>query len=298
MSTEQKPQTRDRSKTIIIILSAIIVLQAIKIFSDYNVKQTLETTTADLTETRTRLEEIKSELDQKIAEISKLGGDIQSLQQAKAEVEETLKKNRAWSQKNIKSLKDRVQGYEKLLKMKDEELEHLKSLNQALYSENNSLKNNQNKLSDSINRIARRSSELASKVAVASQLKAENIKVLAVNGSNREKEPPFRNRQLEKLKLTFNLADNKVAPIEGKKIMIRLLDESGQVIFDLAKGSGTFTLNGRETWYTATQEILFDNTRQQLIFLYEKGSDYVPGNYAAEIYDGEDLIGSTSFTVK
>ena len=72
MSTEQKPQTRDRSKTIIIILSAIIVLQAIKIFSDYNVKQTLETTTADLTETRTRLEEIKSELDQKIAEISKL----------------------------------------------------------------------------------------------------------------------------------------------------------------------------------------------------------------------------------
>jgi predicted nucleic acid-binding Zn-ribbon protein len=298
MSTEQSNQKRDRSKTIIIILSVIIVLQAIKIFSDFQVRETLETTTTDLTETRTRLEEIKTELDQKIAEISKLGGDIQSLQQAKAEVEATLKKNKAWSQKNIKSLKDQVQGYEKLLKMKDEELDHLKSLNQALYSENNSLKSNQNKLSDSINRITRRTSELANKVAVASQLKAENIRVLAINGSNREKEPPFRNRQLEKLKLTFNLADNKVAPIEGKKIMFRLLDENGQVIFDLAKGSGTFTLKGRETWYTAMQDILFDNTHQQLTFLYEKGSDYVSGNYTAEIYDGEDLIGTTNFTVR
>ena len=71
MSTEQKPQTRDRSKTIIIILSAIIVLQAIKIISDYSVRQTLETTTADLTETRTRLEEIKTELDQKIEQLQK-----------------------------------------------------------------------------------------------------------------------------------------------------------------------------------------------------------------------------------
>ena len=125
---------------------------------------------------------------------------------------------------------------------------------------------------------------MASKVAIASQLKAENIQILGLNDRNKERESPFRNRQLSKLKIVFNLAENEVAPIEGKKIMIRIIDENGQVLFDVARGSGTFMYNGKEEFYTAAQEILFDNTRQQLSFIYEKGSDYADGSYTLEIY--------------
>ena len=290
------------SRTLVIILTILVLAMGAKIFLDYQEKQSMEeelaTTSEDLSTTRTRLEEIRSELDQKIAEISKLGGDIEALEKAKAEVESTLKKNRAWSAKNIKELKGRVEGYEKLLKLKDEELEQLKSLNTALYSENNDLKNQQNRLSDSLSRVARRRDELAGKVAIASQLRAENIRVVSVTSSNREKESPFRGRQLSKLKVAFNLADNKVAPIEGKKIMVRIVDENGQVIFDLAKGSGTFILDGKEEWYTSAQDILFDNTRQELVFTYEKGSEYASGNYLVELYADQYKIGSAPFVVK
>lgn len=266
------------------------------------VKQQLVTTTEDLTDTRERLVEISGELDQKITEITKLGGDVEDLKKAKAEIETQLKRNVAWSSKAIKELKDRVAGYEELLKSKDDEIEKLQSLNTNLYTENKSLKTEINtqksQLTDSISRLAKNKEELASKVAMASQLKAEGIKVLALSDKGREREAPFRSRQIEKLKVEFNLAENKVAPIEGKKIMIRLTDENGQVIFDMAKGSGSFILNGKEEWYTAMQEILFDNTKQKLTFVYEKGTEYATGNYLIEIFTDDYKMGSTQFVVK
>ena len=301
-----EPQKGNKTTIIIGLLSIVIIIQSVKIFLDYRekgeVNHQLEVTTADLTDTRQRLVEIGGELDQKIIEIQKLGGDVDDLMAAKAEVETQLKRNMAWSAKAIKELKDRVAGYEELLKSKDEEIQKLTSLNTNLYSENRVLKTELNtqksKLGDSITQLTKNKEELASKVALASQLKAENIKVVALNDKGKERDSPFRSRQLEKLKVEFNLADNKVAPIEGKKIMVRLTDENGQVIFDMAKGSGTFILNGKEEWFTAMQEILFDNTKQKLTFVYEKGTEYASGTYLIEILADDYKLGSTQFVVR
>lgn len=262
------------------------------------VNQQLATTEEDLATTMQRLKEIQTELEQKITEIEKLGGDLTELEKAKAEIDAELKRTRTRTSKNIMELKDRVEGYEELLKLKDEEIEKLKSVNKELFSENRTLKTKQNVLNDSINELARNKEELAGKVALASQLKAEQITVASVNGRGKERSSPFRSRQLEKLKVEFTIADNKVAPIEGKKIVIRVVDENGQVIFDVAKGSGTFLLNGKEEFYTAAQEILFDNTGQKLSFLYEKGSEYTAGTYQVEIFTDGYLMGRVEFKVK
>jgi cell division protein ZapB len=57
-------------------------------------------------------------------------------------------------------------------------------------------------------------------------------------------------------------------------------------------------IGGKEEFYTAAQEILFDNTRQKLSFLYDKGSDYDGGTYSLEIYTDNYLIGNGQFVVK
>ena len=36
----------------------------------------------------------------------------------------------------------------------------------------------------------------------------------------------------------------------------------------MAKGSGSFMINNKEEFYTAQQEILFDNTRQKLLLSF------------------------------
>ncbi len=301
---EVTPPAKSSNKTSIIIglLLIIVIIQSTKIYLDYHekveVKEQLTTTEEDLASTMQRLNDVKLELDQKIAEIEKLGGDITDLQKAKAEVETELRRSNNRNSKAIEELKSRLAGYEELLDLKDEEIEKLKSVNKELFTENRTLKTKQNKLSDSINRLSKNKEELANKVAIASQLKVENFSIKAVNARGKERESPFKNRQVEKLKIEFNIADNKVAPIEGKKIIVKISDENGQVIFDVSKGSGTFLFEGKEEFYTAMQEILFDNTRQKMTFTYEKGSDYPPGNYTVEVFTEGYKMGSAQFAVK
>lgn len=297
-----EPKKNNKAAVVIALLSIIIIIQAVKIYLDYrdraNLREEKAIVEGELGNTLQRLNEIQAELATKIQEIEKLGGDVEELKKAKAEVDAELKSVRKRNGKTIQELKDRVEGYEELLKLKDQEIEKLKSVNQELFTENRSLKTKQNVLSDSINRLEKNKNELASKVAIASQLKAENIGVMAVSGKGKERESPFRNRQIEKLKIEFNIAENKVAPIEGKKILVRIIDENGKPIFDVAKGSGTFMLDGREEFFTSSQEILFDNTKQKLTYLYEKGSEYTPGNYTVEIFTDGYKMGTATFTVK
>ena len=297
-----EPKKNNKAAVAIALLSIVVIVQGIKIYLDYKdkaeVQQQLDVSQENLDSTMMRLNEIKLELDDKIAQIQKLGGDVAELEKARAEVDVELKSVRKRNDKAIRELKDRVEGYEELLLVKDEEIEKLQSLNKELYTENRTLKTKQNVLSDSINRLAKNKDDLQSKVDIASQLKAENVAVVALNSKGKERESPFRNRQIEKLRVEFNIAENKVAPIEGKKIMIRVLDENGQPIFDVEKGSGTFIVDGREEFYTSAQEILFDNTKQKLSFVYEKGSDYASGNYTVEIFTDGYKMGTVQFSVK
>jgi DNA repair exonuclease SbcCD ATPase subunit len=300
--TTPAPRKNNKAAVAIALLSIVVIVQGVKIYLDYKdreaVQEQLDVASQDLKTTLARLDEIKTELDDKIQQISKLGGDVTELEKAKAEVESELKSARKRSEKAIRELNDRVEGYEELLVAKDQEIEHLQSLNKELYSENKNLKTKQNVLSDSINRLAKNKDDLQTKVNIASQLKAENVVVAALNSKGKERESPFRNRQLEKLKVEFNIAENRVAPIEGKKIMIRVVDENGQPIFNVEKGSGTFMLDGKEEFYTAAQEILFDNTKQKLTFIYEKGSEYASGNYTVDIFADGYKMGSVQFSVK
>ena len=302
------PNTTNKSKktpVIVALLSIVIIIQGVKIYLDYNDKKEkdvqIENVEAELTETLSKLEAISTELDEKIAEIERLGGDISELQEAKAEIEkerDQLKYTRTANRKIISELNGKVEGYEELLKAKDEEIIRLKEVNKELLTENSDLKVEKNQLTTEISTLSEESKKLASKVAIASQLKAENIGVVAVNESGKERTSPFRNRHIDKLKVTFNIAENEVAPIEGKEIFIRIIDVNGQVLFDVANGSGTFMLNGKEEFYTAIQEVLFDNSRQLVTFLYDKGSDYALGQYTMEIYADDYKMGTHTFVVK
>ncbi len=283
-------------------LAIVIIIQGVKIYLDNQekkeVKEQLSSTEEQYATTMQRLTEIQAEFDLKIAEIQRLGGDVSELQAAKAEIEKELKKSKMATGTLIKELRNKVEGYEQLLLVKDEEIEKLKTVNKELFTENVTLKTEKNQLGDSIHKLSQSKEVLATKVAIASQLKAENVKIVAVNDKGKERESPFKNRQVGKIKVDFNLAENNVAPIEGKKIIIRIIDQSNQVIFDVARGSGTFMVNGKEEFYTAAQEILFDNTRQKLSYLYDKGSDYAGGTYTVEIYTDDYLIGNGQFVVK
>ena len=298
----EEERSDKRTKIIIGVLAAALLTAIIFIIFGYKkqgeLKREGDLTKQELMDASAKLEALGIELDQKIEEIQKLGGDIEELQLAREEIEKEKETLRKSSNVQISRLRERVKGYETLLKDKDEEIAKLRVIADSLMSENTTLKTQQNEMQEVLTTMEEDKGKLEEQVAFAGRLQAENIKVYAVNKRGKEREGEFKSRQIEKLKMEFNIGENNVAPIEGKEILVRVIEPAGNVIFDVATGSGTFMIDGREEFYTVKQDILFDNTKQTLTFLYQKPTEFEPGQYTLEIYTEDYVMGSRNFTVK
>jgi hypothetical protein len=298
-----KPSTEPKksNKVLIYVVAVLAVLLVGALVLNFIRESNLKETNAKLMVAYSQLDSIGQEMDSKIIQIEQLGGDVEELTVIRDSLErekENLLEARTRSNRQIRDLRNRVEGYRELLVMKDVEIEELKKVNEELVVENTELKTERNQLNQNLRDAQKTQEQLTEKVQIASRLEAENISVAAINQRGREKEDEFRARQVEKLQVKFNIAKNDVAPVSGKEILMRIIDDNDNVLFDVARGSGTFELEGKETFYTAKQEILFDNTQQQVTFLYDKGSEYLPGRYVMELYTDGYLMGSKSFRVK
>lgn len=305
-TTENQESKFSNRKILLIVIGILLLANIVTLFLFYQNNQeteaALQSNKQELTETYNKLESISNELDLKIEEIQKLGGDVEELRLIRETLEqekEQLQNDQRLAQSRYQQISNRVEGYRELLLKKDEEITELKKLNEVLYSENTELKEEQRKLNKTLTSIQSDKRELTEKVEQASRLQAENIKVVGVKENGKAKERDrYRNSQIDQMQLTFNLAKNEVAPVEGKDIFIRVLEPDGSVIFDVAKGSGTFMPDGKEMFYTQKKEILYDKTGQEVSFLYDKDSDYVEGRHTIEIYADDYMIGKTNFEIR
>ncbi len=295
-------KNKSKRPLLFIILGVVAILLVIKVILDQREKKELqEFYQTEMAAADIKLEKINDELSLKIIEIDSLGGNIDDLLIAQEQItqeRDQLQRTRQANRKLISRLRRKTEGYEELLREKDKEIKKLKEVNEVLASENTNLKDEANVLNRSIVELNEDKKTLEDKVEVASHLKVENIEVLAISKSGKERSGILKNRQLSKLKVFFNIAKNDVAPLEAKEILIRIIDENEQVIFDVSRGSGSFILDGKETFYTESQDILFDNSTQSLTFIYDKGSAYIPGTYKMEVFTDGYLMGATSFTVR
>jgi regulator of replication initiation timing len=300
-STPPTSESRKSNKTLIYVVAILAVLLVGALALNFVRENNLKDTNARLMVAYSQLDSIGNEMDSKIMQIEQLGGNVEELTTIRDSLElekESLLEARTRSNKQISDLRNRVEGYRELLVMKDVEISELKKVNQTLVVENKELKTERNVLNQTLRDVEKTKEQLTEKVQIASRLEAENISVAALNDRGRVREDEFRARQVSRLQVKFNIAKNDVAPVSGKEILMRIIDDNGNVLFDVARGSGTFELDGKETFYTEKQEILFDNSRQEVNFLYEKGSEYLPGRYVMELYTDGYLMGRKSFRVK
>ncbi|WP_109830451.1 coiled-coil domain-containing protein [Reichenbachiella versicolor] len=297
------PVEKKPNKTLIIIYVLIVVSLVVGAFvyilmrsNEFENKN--ELTQAQLDQAYSQLDSMSTELDNRILKIAQLGGEIDTLIAIKNQLEEEKRQFRKRAYRQINDLKSKVSGYKELLVAQDEEIARLKKANEELLVENTGLKNEKNELNESIRELNSRKKDLESKVALASRLKIKGMSILAVNSNGKERESPFRNRHINDLKISFDIIENKVAPIEGKEILVKITAPDGNVIFDVTTGSGTFMFEGREEFYTAKKEILYDRKGQLLVYLYNKGSDYAQGTYQVDVYTDSYKMGSGTFDVK
>lgn len=314
---EQNPSPEPRNNSRILLIAALFLvllgINGVLYWMNRQKNAENEQLTTQVKEKDVKLEEqikqyetLKADFERQSQEVQAMGLSNDSLEAKIASINADLLKLRSFKAGSFslaeqQRFKQRAQNFEVQLRKKDEEIAQLKADNEALYTETTTLKERQNKLTDTITTIARTNQELSEKVAVASRLQAENIRVGVVNSRNKEKDDDdneFKAKRVDKVKVTFNLARNDVSPKETKQIIMRMIEPDGAALYNLSTGGGTFMIDGSEAFYTAKQDIVYDNTRQPVQFLYAKGAPYKTGLHTVELYEGGVMIGKTTFTLK
>ena len=271
----------------------------------------------DLLVATTKLDSIENQLNTKIIEIKRLGGDVSELVRAKQQLQKdkiALQKSEGFSMKRYES---KIKKYLTLLGEKDNELINLRKENGILVAMNDSLSKEaqalledityaQKALNDSaINytlrqkELSERNRELSEKVSQASALHAESINVYAISTKGKESDGGvYKSKKVDKVRITFYLQENPLTSREAKVIFLRIIDPQGQSIADMSTGSGSFTYKNKEVTYTAKQRIVYDNSHQSVEFVYSRGQAYKEGRHTIELYAEGYKIGDGFFEVK
>ncbi|MEN7550202.1 chromosome segregation protein SMC [Rapidithrix thailandica] len=304
--SEQKTSMDNRKILIIVVIVLLVIINGVQWYLNRSNEQKnrdlLDSKNMELVSTYAKLDSISTQLELKIEQLQELGGNVDSLLLIKEELENEkneLKRSRNLAQARYNRIKGKLEGYEVLLKKKDQEIAHLKEVNQELLDENINLKEEKNTLNDQISSLQQEKGKLQEKVSAAATLKAMNIQVAAVNKRGKEKvDSEFKQRHIDQLKVAFHLDENHLAELGTKTIMLRITDPEGSALYNVAAGSGSFSYEGSDIFYTASKDILFDNSKQPVNFMYEKGSEFKKGPYQVELYSEGVMIGKTSFIVK
>jgi len=263
---------------------------------------TIKEQKSEISNTKNELDKVIQDLEQKKRELAQLGADTARLSKEimDLKVERTkLAKESRLNKQRYEELLAKIDEANRLRDRAEADVSYWKSIAARLDSTNKQLQYAQEKFIDSLKRLNLSKEQLAEKVALASVLKAENMKFEAINNKGKVKDgQEFKVKAIEKLRISFNIAENKIARVENKEIYLRLNEPDGSTLFDLATGGGMFTYEGKEIPFTLKTDVLFDNKKPEVGFVYLKGGAYKPGKYTVELYSEGYIIGTGTFTVK
>jgi cell division protein ZapB len=69
-------------------------------------------------------------------------------------------------------------------------------------------------------------------------------------------------------------------------------------MYDISKGSGSFTYENRELFYSLKKEILIDKSVKSFSVEYQKNEDFTLGKHTITFYTNSYIIGKKEFLVK
>ncbi len=143
---------------------------------------------------------------------------------------------------------------------------------------------------------------LSKKVQLGSLLKAQNIIATGVKGKGKGKEVATDNaKKTERIKICFDVDENKIADQGSKTFLLRLVAPNGSVINVASMGSGKFVNaeTNDEMIYTTKQTITYNQKPQNVcIYWGATGSTFDKGKYIAELYQDGYSVGKKEFILK
>jgi cell division protein FtsB len=303
---EQESQPKKDTKKIYILLGVIVLLIGTNIFLWMQKDKTetrFEQTTDEKAKLQVQLNELEQDLTDATANADSLNESLlakdEELKAKVAQLQSALRRGNM-SAAQLERARNEIDQLRYYIRKYQDEIIALKKENELLASENNGLKKTveteQRKSSDLINQNI----NLSNKVAVASLLKTTNLNALGVRyRSNGKEVESNRVKTLERIKISFNLADNQVAQQGSRDIYVRVINPAGNAEVVTDASDSKFAGDGEELQYSAKSTVNFENkSGQTYTMFWKKSSTIEPGEYTIIVYADGASIGSTKITLK
>ena len=294
---DQQKNSSSSLKAIIAILAVLLVGSLVYIFkttSDAKAVQTELTKTVSEKESVVKnLEELKTTYDAAIAENTSMSDELIKERDKVVNLIEEVKKSKGdvASLAKYKTQFLKLQGDMKILMTENE---GLKKQNTTLTTQRDStvVVLGESKKYNEV--LVGQNEELSKTVEKGSKLTVLNMKTSAykVRSSGKQIETEKAGRA-NILKISFTIAENQIAKSGDKTYYVQVIDSKNNVLGD----KQTINFDDKSLTYSFISNVKYENKTVQ-VSEDLKGKNFEKGTYYVNVFDKDEIVSKTSFTLK
>lgn len=194
----------------------------------------------------------------------------------------------------IKTYKGEITTMREIMKSYIVQIDSLNTRNKFLAAENQDIKEQITTVKNTNVELSKVKEELSSKVEIASIIQAKNVVAVALNVNSRQvAKATTRIDKTDKLRIDFTLRANPIAKAGEKVVYLRIIRPDSLII--ASSSDNFFEFKGSRMIYSATRQVEYLNQDIDVSIFVDNKKDFIIGNYRAELYLEEALIGGCSF---
>ncbi len=300
--------TKEKRKNniIVILITIIIILLGIIIWQQFRTSSAIRTEKVTYSENL----QLKSEFDSLMAEYTTIkeqnadfAAQLTDRDSAIASNAKEIEKLIA-SQADYRKIKKKLELLRNITQDYVSRIDSLIIVNTELTEENQEIKRQVNSERKMNSELKKSNEELETKITVASEFKAYNLKATPVrlrSGGDKESETDKASRA-DRINVCFTLSENKIVAAGDKIIYVRLARPDGVVVSEGDSDDFSFlTTEGQRLQYSMKKMINYKNTAQEVCVFWtkrDKASAAMSGTYNVAIYLEGKEIGRSSFSLK
>ena len=293
----ENQNSNSKLKAIIGILAVLLIGSLIYIFKLTSDAKTLETTVTTVTSEKDSvlkdLSDLKTTYDAAIAENTSMSDELIAERDKVVKLISELKSAKG-DNASLKKYRDQYKSMEQKMQNLMQEVAVLKTQNEQLTSNLDSTKVvlEDNKKYNQV--LVGQNEELAKTVEKGSKLTITNLKTgsYKLRSSGRQIMTDKASKT-DVLLVGFTIAENKIAKSGDKTYYIQIIDSKNNVLGE----KQTVTFGENTLTYSFTTTVQYENktvdVKEQL-----KGKDFAKGTYFVNVFDKDELVSKSSFSLR
>lgn len=180
-------------------------------------------------------------------------------------------------------------------------VDSLMTVNKLLYQERDSITGELTNTIQKKQQVDDENKKMKDRIDKASILSTANIVSTPIRMTKKGKEDEVKKaKDAEKLRVCFDLLQNKIAPSGETEVAVRIISPDGSTIQLQNLGSGTLkdALTGNDIPYTYTIMPDYQNETKTVCSYWAQTFKFSAGTYSVEVYEKGFLIGQSTFMMK